>query len=54
MSLLSIALLDPTQLSERQFSGDGGGQGQLVVGASSSMQFQSCRKTSACFNIPKA
>jgi len=40
VSLLSAALLDPVELSERQLSGDGGGQRQLVVGTSSSLQFQ--------------
>lgn len=40
VSLLSGALLDPAELSERQLSGDGGGQRQLVVGTSRSLQFQ--------------
>lgn len=40
VSLLGGALLDPAQLSERQLSGDGGGQRQLVVGTGSSLQFQ--------------
>lgn len=44
VSLLSGALLDPAQLSERQLSGDGGGQRQLVVGTSSSLQFQAWGK----------
>lgn len=40
VSLLSITLLDPAELSERQLSGDGGGQRQLVVGTSSSLKLQ--------------
>lgn len=44
MSLLSAALLDPAELSERQLSGDGGGQRKLVVGTSSSLQFQTWEK----------
>lgn len=40
VSLLSVALLDPAELSEGQLSGDGGGQRQLVVGTGSSLQFQ--------------
>lgn len=44
MSLLSTALLDPAELSERKLGGDGGGQRQLVVGTSSSLQFQTCEK----------
>lgn len=40
VSLLSIALLDPAELSKRQLSGNGGGQRQLVVATSSSLQFQ--------------
>lgn len=44
MSLLSTALLDPAELSETQLSGDGGGQRKLVVGTSSSLQFQTWEK----------
>lgn len=44
MSLLGCALLDPAQVSERQLSGDGGGQRQLVVGTSSSLEFQAWSK----------
>lgn len=40
VSLLGRALLDPAQVSERQLSGDGGGQRQLVVGTSGSLEFQ--------------
>lgn len=38
-------MLDPTELSERQFSGDGGGQRQLVVSTSCSLQFQTWRNS---------
>lgn len=40
VSLLGCALFDPSQVSERQLSGDGGGQRQLVVGTSGSLEFQ--------------
>lgn len=40
VSLLGCALFDPAQVSERQLSGDGGGQRQLVVGTSGSLEFQ--------------
>ncbi len=51
MSLLSAALLDPAELSERQLSGDGGGQRQLVVGTSSSLQFQTWEKQQPCLTL---
>lgn len=44
VSLLSVALLDPAELSERQLSGDGGGQRQLVIGTGGSLQFQTWEK----------
>lgn len=40
MSLLGTALLDPAELGEWQLGGDGGGQRQLVVGTSRSLQLQ--------------
>lgn len=45
MSLLNAALLDPAELCERQVGGDGGGQRQLVVGASCSLQFQTWKSS---------
>lgn len=45
VSLLSAALLDPAELRERQLGGDGGGQRQLVVGASCSLQFQTWKSS---------
>lgn len=50
MSLLSVGL-EPAQLSEGQFSGDGRGQRQLVVGAGGSLQFQTCGGTVSGFNM---
>ena len=40
VSLLSAALFDPAQLCQGQLCGDGGGQGQLVVGAGGPLQLQ--------------
>lgn len=51
VSLLSTALLDPAELSERQLSGDGGGQRKLVVGTSSSLQFQTWEKEMTMYVI---
>lgn len=45
MSLLGGALLDPAELSEGQLGGDGGGQRQLVVGTSGSLQFQTWKNS---------
>lgn len=42
VSLFAFALLEPAELGERQFGGDGSGQGQLVVGACRPLQFESC------------
>lgn len=43
--LLAVALLHPAQLRQRQFSGDGGGQRELVVGTRGSLQLQTCGQT---------
>ena len=39
VSLLFVALFDPAELREGQLGGDGGGQGQLVVGTRGPLQF---------------
>lgn len=44
VSLLSMALLDPVELSERQLGGDRGRQRQLVVGTGSPLQLQTWKQ----------
>lgn len=43
--LLGAALLHPAQLRQRQLSGDGVGQRELVVGAGGPLQLQTCGQT---------